>query len=578
MKMKRYLLLFLLPAVLAIASCAPIESPRSPEKPLITLDREEPVYKVRAGEPLDIAPSVANAGANPSYRWTIDGSVVGTEASFRFVGTEAGSVYITFEVVASHGQADIEIRVDVAAPKTPVVTLVVPPEGFLIAAGTALELKPSVSSATKATYLWEVGGKPVSTEKNHTFTSAETGEYTVRFTATNADGSDHAEFAVRVAAEAQMPFAWMFEHDTFNASLGRTVFIRPYHVANAFDAVYTWKVDGTEVETPPVETKYAGAEPASIFAFTPETEGTYTVEVTMTNKYTTASKTFTVNCCPAEGAYKRPAGGSATPECDKVYEFTAAPGQFINEGYAAATMAEACARAEERLAENTPVSLGAFGGYIVAGFDHSVTNSGGYDICVLGNASTGGSEPGVVWVMQDENGDGLPNDTWYELKGSEYGRGDTRLDYAVTYYRPSGNAKPVAWIDNDGGSGLVNHMTAYHPQAYYPQWVEGDSYTLVGRRLRSRVEMISGSNWKAGDYGWGYADNFSTVDGADSGSGAYVSANRFRISDAVRYDGSPAGLGYVDFVKVQTGVQAQAGWLGEISTEVLGIYDYNLMK
>lgn len=41
-----------------------------------------------------------------------------------------------------------------------------------------------------------------------------------------------------------------------------------------------------------------------------------------------------------------------------------------------------------------------------------------------------------MWVMQDENGDGLPNDTWYEVKGSEYGKAETDQDYAVTYYRP----------------------------------------------------------------------------------------------------------------------------------------------
>lgn len=44
------------------------------------------------------------------------------------------------------------------------------------------------------------------------------------------------------------------------------------------------------------------------------------------------------------------------------------------------------------------------------------------------------------------------------------------------------------------------------------------------------------------------------------------------------YDGRPADLKYIDFVKIQTGVQAKAGWLGENSTEVFGISDYNLLK
>ena len=34
----------------------------------------------------------------------------------------------------------------------------------------------------------------------------------------------------------------------------------------------------------------------------------------------------------------------------------------------------------------------------------------------------------------------------------------------------------------------------------------------------------------------------------------------------------------MDFVKVQTGIQAKSGWLGEISTEVFGVFDYNMTK
>jgi hypothetical protein len=52
----------------------------------------------------------------------------------------------------------------------------------------------------------------------------------------------------------------------------------------------------------------------------------------------------------------------------------------------------------------------------------------------------------------------------------------------------------------------------------------------------------------------------------------------FRISDAVTADGQPIRLDFIDFVKVQTAVNAKAGWLGEISTEVTKICDYNLLK
>jgi len=54
--------------------------------------------------------------------------------------------------------------------------------------------------------------------------------------------------------------------------------------------------------------------------------------------------------------------------------------------------------------------------------------------------------------------------------------------------------------------------------------------------------------------------------------------NHMRISDAVRHDGKPANLKYIDFVKIHTGVNVKAGWLGENSTEVFGVQDYNMIK
>lgn len=83
------------------------------------------------------------------------------------------------------------------------------------------------------------------------------------------------------------------------------------------------------------------------------------------------------------------------------------------------------------------------------GFDHSVYNkpdvssNGGYDFSIIGNPFDGSSEPGIVYVMQDENGDGLPNDTWYELRGSETGKAETYQHYAVTYYRPPTQYAPA---------------------------------------------------------------------------------------------------------------------------------------
>ena len=298
-----------------------------------------------------------------------------------------------------------------------------------------------------------------------------------------------------------------------------------------------------------------------------------------------------------KGEFYRARTAESKADWNKVYEYTPAPGQFINEtktgGFDGTqiTPEAAIAYAEARMSEvdgnGNPapnwVSLGGFGGYIIVGFDHSIDNSGGYDIGILGNSFSGSSEPGIVWVMQDENGNGLPDDTWYELAGSETGKPETIQNYAVTYYRPSEPKQPVKWTDNQGNSGEIDYLKQFHRQEYYyPLWIGGDSYTLTGTCLEPRNYDASGngSYWVNAEYDWGYADNFSPIDRLtdEDNASAGANANHFKISNAIDFECEPIELDYIDFVKVQVGVNAKSGWLGELSTEVCGFYDYNMQK
>lgn len=267
----------------------------------------------------------------------------------------------------------------------------------------------------------------------------------------------------------------------------------------------------------------------------------------------------------------------------EVFEYTPAPGQYINDtktgGMTAdmVTPEEAALWAKDRLEKRLFVSLGAFGGYIAVGFDHEVANSrDDYDFAVFGNAflnATGGSsEPGTVWVMEDTNANGLPDDVWYELRGSEYDDPSTIHGYSVTYFRPSEAGKPVEWRDNLGETGSIAYLKSFHSQDfYYPSWIKEDSYTLTGTRLAPRTQCDAETGfWVNDPFPWGYADNMGYDDTPLDGM---PQANRFRISDAVDAEGNPVELRAISFVKVQTAVLAQAGSLGELSTEVLGFYD-----
>jgi len=195
--------------------------------------------------------------------------------------------------------------------------------------------------------------------------------------------------------------------------------------------------------------------------------------------------------------------------------------------------------------------------------------SSGYDFAIRGNAIDTSNEPGIVWVMTDRNGNGRPDDTWYELRGSETGKTTTFADYEVTYYRPDAPQSDVRWTDNRGGEGRIEYLPHHHRQdSYYPAWIEADRYTLKGTRLEAHNRYDEGKKqWVNYPYDWGYVDNA----GSDLIDGIAVG---FRIANAIDASGAPVRLESIDFIRVQTGVNFQsAGNIGEVSTEVCGFED-----
>lgn len=257
----------------------------------------------------------------------------------------------------------------------------------------------------------------------------------------------------------------------------------------------------------------------------------------------------------------------------EVVEFLPAPGQFVNEGYSATTMAEACAYAQERLNNHYYVSLGGFGGYIVIKFDKPVRNSeSGYDFGIYGNSFNGSSEPGIVWVSHDANGNGVADDEWQELYGSESMlKNNVERNYSITYSRTDDETK-IAWRDNKGESGIIERNSA-HRQDYFPAWVTENEYTLSGTLLPDNSEWSEiNQEWVLHAFEWGYVDNFSTIDlSADR-------ANRFRILDARDATGEANILPQIDFVKVQSATNVIHSAIGEVSTEVCGFVSYNSVE
>lgn len=553
--------------------------------PEITFENNTGVFRVKQGRTIIIAPNYQYV-EGAQYIWTSNGEVLSTEPALTYCNDAVGEYFITLSVSNEAGVESVEIRIDVVELEIPFVSLPNSQNGFTIALGNELTLTPTVKETSIETeYIWSINSEVVSHSLSYTFVSETIGEFPAKFVAHNEDGADSVSFVIKVCTPEELPAVWEFEQTTYNYSTGRSIKIAPSTLTNCEDGIFGWYLNG--------ETLQEGPLPYYICSLTQEGEHSILATLTLNNGDNQESMTLTqeikVNVCPEEGSFYRPSNNSSLPGWNKIYEYTPAPGQFINDlkssGFTGSeyTPEDAVSYAERRLKDKIWVSLGGFGGYIIAGFDHSVKNNGEYELAISGNSFDGSSEPGIVWVMQDENGDGLPNDTWYELKGSETGAAGTIQDYAITYYRPAASGMAVQWSDNQGNSGQIDYVGQFHSQdCYYPLWISEESYTLRGTKLLERNYDASGNGslWVQPHYDWGYVDNNSPIDivdqeGTNDGS---PSLNIFKISNAIDYKGESISLDYIDFVKIQTATNTKSGWLGENSTEVTGIYDNNLRE
>lgn len=568
--------------VVVSSSCNIDEEITTSLPPKIHLDSDTGIYTVKVGRELIIAPNYESA-EGATYRWTIDGKVVGNEPSLSFKREKCGEYYAVITVTTDAGSDSEEIRIDVVELEIPTISIA-GSKHQTVALGTIVKLNATLrDTSLEANIRWTLDGEPMATDHRLecSFQTFAEGSFRISVTATNEDGEHSDSVVIEVLNPENMPFVWEFEREAYHTVVGRKLRINPSATSDIDDITYTWQINDSEA-----------AKGNESFTFIADVAGEYSIVATATamsgSDTITLTRKFVVTVFE-EGAFYRPMSGASNAEWNKVFDYTPAPGQFINElktgGFdgTQTTMEAAIAYAEKRMNDKNWVSLGGFGGYIIVGFDHSINNSGGYDISILGNSFSGSSEPGIVWVMQDENGNGLPDDTWYELAGSETGKATTIQNYEVTYYRPMGAMLPVQWTDNLGNYGEVDYLKQFHRQDYYyPLWIEEDSYTLTGTCIEPRNIDASGngSYWVNKEYDWGYADNFSPVDRLteeDNAEGG-INSNHFKISNAIDFECEPINLTFIDFVKVQCGVNAKSGWLGELSTEVCGFYDYNMQK
>jgi hypothetical protein len=334
--------------------------------------------------------------------------------------------------------------------------------------------------------------------------------------------------------------------EQYTVPLGRSLALAP--ILNLVkDASFSWEVSGGACTT--------SGQNSKIFTLTPAATGNYTVTVTVdgVSIATGAAVHKTVNTtvvCLSALASPPPAAVENPLFTPPLRHFSPAQFTLRGTGYG--------------------WSLGTVLGYEVWRWR---TTRATNEFSILGNAFAGWEEPGIVWVMADENQNGLPDDTWYELKGSDdesdqYRRYITR-QYAITWFNlgdePEENeyGQLIAtncWVDSKGRSGF---MGGGWPSVW---GVSAPKVTFSGTMIRDPDGPIYGgeSNDRPGrDVDWGY------VDAGDMRTGPYADQNgKFFVSNAIQRDGSPANLPWIDFIKVQTATFFYGTVVGDISTEI----------
>ena len=350
-----------------------------------------------------------------------------------------------------------------------------------------------------------------------------------------------------------MEFANLSYQKDYELLLGRdTLNIQPEILNLPAGAQFYWSME---------EQHLSGA---SRLSFVPKEAGSFDLDLVVSTISDSIHRTYSLIVNDPYDYYNRPVTENSSEFISKVLEYKPAPGQYINSTYG--SMEDAIDLIGGKTAT---LSLGAWGGYVIFTFDHTIRNrEDKSDFVIYGNAMNGFSEPGIVQVSFDANGNGLPDDKWYELAGSAHYKEQTLFSYEVYYSNPGENAN-VPWIDSEGVQDSIM-INSSHTQNYYPLFIEERSeLSFQATRVFPKINL---EGWASIDaLEWGYVDNYD----ADYAS---YGGNIMDIDWAVDEQMNLVKLQGIDFIKVYTGALGNAGSLGEISTEIKGAADLSMLE
>ena len=489
------------------------------------------------------------------------------------------------------------------------ISITSPEGGFVSKRGESFKIEVTSKSDDGVNYEWKLNDKIVSKDKNFEYTFDTNGVYKLVLKASQ-DNQISYDYPYSVTVKENLytlqkeDIIITAPEDGFVAIIDQLFKIEVKSKSDE-GVVYEWLLDDEAISS------------QKNFEYMFDTNGIYNLVLVVSQNEVKYELPFTVTAKFEGNDVPAPSEGSS-PYITKVFDYVPAVGQFTNAlpKYESGDNQEKMnAKVLAAIGNNKQgmISLGGYGGYVVVGFDHTIQNiKGKRDFRVLGNAfyaaanpnpnaPIGGScEAGIIMVAYDKNKNGVPDeDEWYEIAGSAHE--DPALEtwyematkagnnvnlyknYEITYYKPDEKKTPVKdanqsfatdaeyvkWEDNKGFSGY-KVKNIYHAQSYYPQWIEGDRLTFKGTCLPQNGidESGKGNYFVLYKFRYGYADN--ELNKSDDSA--------IDIDWAVNAKGQKVNLPGVDFVKIYTGVNQENGWLGENSTEVIGVNDLHLLN
>lgn len=210
------------------------------------------------------------------------------------------------------------------------------------------------------------------------------------------------------------------------------------------------------------------------------------------------------------------------------------------------------------------VTLGGHGGSITLGFDGTVrddpNNPFGLDCIIFGNSFYLGGNPNVrfgeaaiIEISRDDNGNGIPDDAWYLIPGSDLfdPMNQRRNGFFVLPDDPY--ASPPLWNRNTDGT-----------ESY---WGYGDVTPVLLRGDLDGDNVVDDPDLRA-ELFYTVPDDPFTV-GITPGSGGGDAFDIGWAIDSVTNERVfPGGF---DFIRITTGADGDAGQFGEVSTEIGGV-------